>query len=366
LAHLIATQDKALEKALKERGLPLEEGVDGVTRPVVPEGEADPWPRPFDPSKKYLGKSATGVHVPDDPFGARNMYTSPINDVTPVEEQEKMLQMTRSASVAERKGLLGTKDVSTWMKKRHCVQTLDRQEQILKPHRVVEDRKPEYSHGLKRIDTEPIKVPKTLHKPQQVQNRPEDSKRPHIYVRPGEIKLAQIEKRKPRAERVQRASSVKVLPSSIHHHEPYHSDCPNVTFQTRCRANDADPPFNVQYGTFLPRSAEYGTRRGYMAGEGTAPRAPGLGPAPWRHTASGKKMNTYVADEDFERYRHPPTMITRNQKEDNPMYSKMVGREEYLHKTASRTALNILDHTRKNNTQKFRPEFRTGRVELEI
>lgn len=55
-------------------------------------------------------------------------------------------------------------------------------------------------------------------------------------------------------------------------------------------------------------------------------------------------------------------MITRSQDEYNAMYTKMVGREEYLHKSASRTLLTDLDRTLKNNKHKFR----TGRVELAL
>ena len=71
----------------------------------------EPWPRPFDPNMLYLGKTATGVHVPNDPFGGRNMYTSPINDVTPVEEQQTMLVRDREDKKAVKDGLLGTKDI---------------------------------------------------------------------------------------------------------------------------------------------------------------------------------------------------------------------------------------------------------------
>jgi hypothetical protein len=329
----------------RERGVPLEVGVDGVVDSRLtgdPAHDAmEPWPRPFDPNMLYLGKTATGVHVPNDPFGGRNMYTSPINDVTPVEEQQTMLVRDREDKKAVKDGLLGTKDIKVHLTRRHCVQTTDKCDQILKPHKIVQDRKVKYSDDLKAKYFTPIRNPVVRSKPAKLALRPEDSKRPHHGTK--------------------RGTTVVPPPSSIQHHEPYHEDCPNVTLQARMRANDSDPPLNVAYGTYLRRSPEYGTRRGYLAGD--------MGPAPWRHThtddmpaAKSRWDNTHVADVDFERYQLPPTMITRNQSEDNYMYQKMVGREEYLMKNASRTLLTPLDHTIKNNTKKFR----TGRVELQM
>lgn len=233
--------------------------------------------------------------------------------------------------------MLGSKDIKCEMTKRHCVTDLDKCEPILKPLRLVKDHTVAYSHNLRRLDWDVLKPPHTYTKPQQLALRPEDSRRPH---KGGSKK----------------AHSVKVLPSSVHHQEPYHADCPNVTLQARCRQNDGDPPFNVKYGTYLPRSNEFGTRRGYMAGD--------TGPAPWRHTSTAEtiKPHTYVSDADFERYRHPPTMILRAQHEGDPPYERMIQREEYLKKNASRTELTPLDHTLKNNTQKFR----TAKVSLSV
>merc|ERR1719191_9199 len=141
----------------RERGKPLENGVEGVISPLTgnPVEDANqPWPRPFDPSKVFTGKTSTGVHVPNDPFGDPAMYTSPLNQITPLEVEQTMLQKTKGEQKSEfyglkgpitgaqiHSGLLGTKDIHCWMTHRHVVQSTDKCETILKPDRKVADHK---------------------------------------------------------------------------------------------------------------------------------------------------------------------------------------------------------------------------------
>merc|ERR1719482_1031837 len=139
----------------RERGQPLEDGVEGVKSPLTghPVEDANqPWPRPFDPSKIFVGKTSTGVHVPNDPFGDPAMYTSPLNQITPLEVEQTMLQKTKGEQNSELLGLKGTKDIHCWMTHRHVVQSSDKCEPILKPDRKVADHQIE-SRTLVRNNT---------------------------------------------------------------------------------------------------------------------------------------------------------------------------------------------------------------------
>jgi hypothetical protein len=349
----------------RERGRPLQDGVEGVKSPLTgnPVEDANlPWPRPFDPSMIYGGKTATGVHVPNDPFGAQEMYTSPLQQITPLEEAQTMFQKTKQMQKLEKAGLYGTKDIHCHMTHRHVVQDTDKCEPILKPDRKVADHKVASTtlvrqNTAERVDFAPLEKPHTVKRPAKLGNRPEDSKKPHM----GGSK---------------KGVSVKKYPVSIHYQEEFHEDGPSTVIQARMRANDSDPPYNVRHDTYLPRSQEYGTKRGYLAGD--------LGAAPWRHTSRATttlerfsltsrpetfkpntvKPETYLGREkDMERYRHPPTQIVKDMDPDAYEVNRMVWREEYLSKNASRASLTPLDHTLKNNTLKFRSNSST-RVKL--
>jgi hypothetical protein len=377
----------------RERGKPLAEGVEGVTSRLTgnPVEDANqPWPRPFDPSKVYNGKTATGVHVPNDPFGDQAMYTSPLQQVTPLEVEQTMLQMTKREQRADLEGLkelethggrhvetsqpihkgrLGTKDIHVHLTHRHVVQSTDKCEPILKPDRKVADHKVKSATLVRnktaeRIDFAPLEKPHTVKRPAKLGNRPEDSRKPHL----GGTK---------------KGTTVKKYPVSIHYQEEFHEDGPSTVIQARMRANDSDPPYNVRHDTYLPRSQEYGTKRGYLASDGAGTA---LGAAPWRHTSrptttlerfslTGRPESfqpnqvdpeTYAGrSKDMERYRHPATQITRTMDQDAYEVKRMVWREEYLSKNASRASLTPLDHTMKNNTQKFRSSS-TARVKLSM
>merc|ERR1719238_368241 len=266
------------------------------------------------------------------------MYTSPLNQITPLETMQTMLQKTKGEQQAELLGLKGTKDIHCHMTHRHCVQNADKCEPILKPDRKVGDHKIESTtlvrnNTAERIDFAPLETPHTVKRPAKLANRPEDSKKPHL----GGSK---------------KAVSVKKYPVSIHYQEEYHEDGPSTVIQARMRANDSNPPYNVRHDTYLPRSQEYGTKRGYLAGD--------LGAAPWRHTSRATttlerfsltkrpetfkpntvKPETYLGrTEEFERYRHPQTQITGSMDNDEYQVKRMVWREEYLSKNASRASL---------------------------
>ena len=140
---------------------------------------------------------------------------------------------------------------------------------------------------------------------------------------------------------------------------------------------------NDDMNTSSIKRLRYGTKRGYLASDGAGTA---LGAAPWRHTSrptttlerfslTGRPESfqpnqvdpeTYAGrSKDLERYRHPATQITRTMDQDAYEVKRMVWREEYLSKNASRASLTPLDHTMKNNTQKFRSSS-TARVKLSM
>merc|ERR1719399_2710944 len=124
-----------------------------------------------------------------------------------------MLRADLSQKKLDKSALLGTKDIKVHLG-RECSRGgvgtksfVDKHgEQILKPHKIVHDRKVKYTelpNAKSAKHFTPIKQPVVRTKPAKLALRPEDSKRPHFGTKRGTV---------------------------------------------------VEPPLNVAYGTYLPRS----------------------------------------------------------------------------------------------------------------